>query len=93
MRVVDAVHLRDAERPGAAFGGRDRLDVDGGEDPGARSSSSSMSPARSTSNVTNVRFAAWAMVATSLRRPIQTLPASSAQRAWNKATSGAMAGT
>src|SRR5882762_1076854 len=34
MRVVDAVHLRDAERPGAAFGGRDRLDVDGSEDPG-----------------------------------------------------------
>src|SRR5467141_4884664 len=34
MRVVDAVHLRDAERPGAAPGRRGRLDVDGSEDPG-----------------------------------------------------------
>src|SRR5467141_2308976 len=34
MRVVDAVYLRDAERPGAAFGGRGRLDVDGSDDPG-----------------------------------------------------------
>src|SRR5205807_5576290 len=34
VRVVDAVHLRDAERPGAAPGGRSRLDVDGGDDPG-----------------------------------------------------------
>src|SRR2546421_2212240 len=34
VRVVDAVPLRDAERPGAAFGGRDRLDVDGSDDPG-----------------------------------------------------------
>src|SRR2546422_3533063 len=34
VRVVDAVHLRDAERPGAAPGGRGRLDVDGSDDPG-----------------------------------------------------------
>src|SRR5437879_6830372 len=34
VRVVDAVHLRDAERPGAALGGRDRLDIDGSDDPG-----------------------------------------------------------
>src|SRR5712691_11097715 len=36
MRVVDAVHIRDAERPGAAFGGRDRLDVDGSDNPGGK---------------------------------------------------------
>src|SRR5882672_7362597 len=34
VRVVDAVNIRDAERPGAASGGRDRLDVDGSDDPG-----------------------------------------------------------
>src|SRR2546426_1943274 len=34
VRVVDAVYLRDAERPGAAPGGRGRLDVDGSDDPG-----------------------------------------------------------
>src|SRR2546425_6072173 len=34
VRVVDAIDLRDAERPGAATGGRDRLDVDGSPDPG-----------------------------------------------------------
>src|SRR3989454_8994774 len=34
VRVVDAIDLRDAERPGAATGGRDRLDVDGSHDPG-----------------------------------------------------------
>src|ERR1051326_4840002 len=32
------------------------------------------------------------MVATSRRRPIQTLPASAAQRAWKRATSGETAG-
>src|SRR2546429_7778061 len=34
VRVVDAVYLRDAERPGAAPGGRGRLEVDGSHDPG-----------------------------------------------------------
>src|SRR6266851_9711593 len=34
VRVVDAVHIRDAERPSAALGGRGRLDVDGSDDPG-----------------------------------------------------------
>src|SRR5256885_15236464 len=33
VRVVDAVHLRDAERPGAAFGGPERLHVDGSAIP------------------------------------------------------------
>src|SRR6266480_1923512 len=36
VRVVDAVHLRDAERPGAALGGRGRLDVAGSDDPGGK---------------------------------------------------------
>src|SRR5437016_12096960 len=34
VRVVDAVQLRDAERPGAALGGRSRLDVEASDDPG-----------------------------------------------------------
>src|SRR5712691_240688 len=34
VRVVDAVQIRDAKRPGAALGGRGRLDVDGSDDPG-----------------------------------------------------------
>src|SRR5438270_12362887 len=34
VRVVDAVELRDAERRGAALGGRSSLDVDASADPG-----------------------------------------------------------
>ncbi len=52
-----------------------------------------MSPSRDSSYVTKQRRDAWAMVASSRRRPIQTLPASSAHRAWNSATSGWIAGT
>ena len=61
--------------------------------PGASSSSSSMSPARSSSKVTKVCLAACAMVASSRRRPTQTLPASSAQCARESAMSGAIART
>src|SRR5213083_2511083 len=34
MLIIDVVGIRDAERPGAAPGGRGRLDVDGSNDPG-----------------------------------------------------------
>src|SRR5688500_4958254 len=52
-----------------------------------------MSPGLSSSYVTKVCFAACAIVASSRRRPTHTFPASSAQRAWNSAMSGEIAGT
>ena len=93
MRVVGRIVVGQAERPGAALGAPRSPDVEARQRSGGRTGSSSRSPSCNLlDRHQRASPAACAIVASSRRRPIQTLPARSAIGAWNSATSGRIAG-